>query len=75
MLQVRKLDDGDWCVDLGLKWYRVRADGSVITKQTMQLRNDPYRSIKTRAATKHEAAFARSKVASVITTANPGAKE
>ena len=59
-MEVRRLEDGDWVVDLGRKWYRVRADGTVITKQTTWRRGDLCGSIKTRPATVAEARFAKS---------------
>lgn len=63
MIEVRKLDDGEWCVDLGKKWYRVHADGSVTTKLTIWRKGDLYGSVKARPATKAELLFARAQIA------------
>jgi hypothetical protein len=61
-MEIRRLDDGEWCVDLGRKWYRVRADGTVTTKMTTRRKGSLFGSVKSRPATDAEARFAKGAV-------------
>ncbi len=61
--QVRKLESGDWVIDLGRKWYRVRTNGEVLTKTTTWRKGDLCGSIKSRRATSSEREFAFSAIA------------
>jgi methenyltetrahydromethanopterin cyclohydrolase len=54
MCEVRKLEGGDIVVDLGTKWFRVRADGTVTTKQCTRAGK-----VKARQATSAEITFAK----------------
>jgi hypothetical protein len=58
MTEVRKLKDGDWVIDLGRKWFRIRASGEIVVKEARG--SWPLNSkIVTRKPTKAEEAFVR----------------
>lgn len=62
-MEVRKMDGGEWCVDLGKKWFRVRKDGTVTAKITTWRRGELCGSVKARPATVTEAKFAKDAIA------------
>lgn len=59
-MQVHQIDGGDWVVDLGQKWFRIRDDGTVITRRTVKRKGSVFASITARMATEAEAKFAKS---------------
>lgn len=69
-MEVRKLESGDWVVDLGRKWFRVRKNGEIITKIAARRKGDLCGSIKTRNATAAERQIALNALA----TAERGGK-
>ena len=56
-VQVRELENGDFCVDLGSKWFRVRLDRTV-EKRWVSKNTSAFSSVKSRPATPAEAEFA-----------------
>ena len=62
VFEVRALANGDYVVDGGGKWYRVRANGDVDTKYVSRKNGEIYSVVKTRPATEREAIFAKSQI-------------
>jgi hypothetical protein len=60
--EVRKLESGDWVIDLGRSWIRVRANGEVVTKTAVSVAGE-YGHVESRRATESEAKFARAMIA------------
>jgi hypothetical protein len=61
--QIRQIESGDWVVDLGKKWFRLRANGEVIAKETTWRKGDLCGSVKSRNATDKERNWVKSLVA------------
>lgn len=62
MKQIRQLENGDWVVDLGRRWFRVQLDGTVTAKRTYRKRGDAFYSVKNYKPSIAEITKARSEV-------------
>lgn len=62
MKQIRQLDNGDWVVDLGRKWFRLKQDGTVLGKQIYRPRGAASFSVKKFEPSAAEIKFAKDQV-------------
>ena len=62
MMEIRKLENGDHCVDMGNRWFHVTPNGDVVTVEIDNNSPPDFRTTKRRPATKKEIRFANSAV-------------